>query len=206
MPQRPGRSRTPFVVGGVVVVVAAVGLYLGLSGGGSGTPTSQSSTGPTASSSAGTKASAQQEADSLYQLVTAAKDLRSDANGGVSALVACNIPVAQAEINSAVTGRQAALSSLAKLDVSKIDGGTALAAALHKAWTDSSDSDSDYAKAVADFTGGATCSAAAVKADPNYVAASQGSSESTQAKQSAAKLWNQAMPTYGKPQITSAQL
>ncbi|WP_157436385.1 hypothetical protein [Actinospica robiniae] len=206
LPPRPGRSRTPLVIGGVVVVVAAVGLYLGLSGGGSGTPSSQSSGNPSASSSAGSKQSAQQEADALYQLVTEAKDLRSDANGGVSALVACNIPVAKAEINSAVTGRQAALNTLAKLDVSKIDGGTALAAALNKAWHDSYTSDNDYAKAVADFDGGATCSAAAVKADPNYAAASQGSSESTQAKQSAAKLWNQAMPTYGKPQITSAQL
>src|SRR6185312_16417159 len=85
MPGRPGRGRAPFVIGGAVVLVAAVGLYLGLSGGGSGTPSGQTGTGATVSASAAPKQTAQQEADALYQLVSQAKPLRSFANGGVSA-------------------------------------------------------------------------------------------------------------------------
>jgi hypothetical protein len=206
LPARPGRGRAPFVIGGVVVVVAAVGLYLGLSGGGSGTPTTQASTGATSSSSAAPKLSAQQEADALYQLVSQAKSLRSYANGGVSALKACNIPEAQSDLNSAVTGRKAELDALAKLSVDKIDGGAELVADLKAGWTASYTSDQDDAKAAADFAGGATCTPAAVVADPNYTAANQGSSDSTNAKTAVAKRWNEIMPQYGEPKITYTQL
>lgn len=206
LPQRPGRSRAPFAIGGVVVLVAAVGLYLGLSGGGSGTPTGQASTGATASASAAPKQTAQQEADALYQLVSQAKPLRSYANGGVSALTACNISLAQSDLNSAVSGRQAELDALSKLQVDKIEGGAELVSDLKDGWTASFNADQDDAKAAADFAGGATCTKDAVKADPNYQAAGQGSSDSTNAKSAAAKLWNQIMPQYGEPKITYTQL
>jgi len=206
LPPRPGRSRAPFVIGGVVVVVAAVGLYLGLSGGGSGTPQGAPTAGASSTASAAPKLTAQQQADALYQLVSQAKQLRSYANGGVSALKSCNIPVAQSDLTSAVQGRQAELAALAKLEVDKIDGGAELVADLKAGWTASYTSDQDDAKAAADFADGATCTGAALKADPNYAAAGQGSADSTNAKTAAAREWNQIMTPYGEPTITSSQL
>lgn len=205
VPPRPARGRAPFVIGGVVVVVAAVGLYLGLSHG-SGSPGGQPGTGASATASTAPKLDAQGQADALYQLVAQAKTLRSEANGGYSELLDCKIPSAQSDIGSAVSGRQAALASLAKMDVSSIDDGADLVAALKTAWTDSYTSDQDYAKAVADFANGAGCSKSAVQNDPNFAAAGAGSTESSKAKSTAAKLWNSTMKPYNEPEITSAQL
>lgn len=205
LPTRPGRGRAPLVIGGVVAAVAAVGLYLGLSGG-SGSSGGQPAADSSSTATAAPKLTAQQEADALYQLVAQAKSLRSYANGGYTELLACNIPSAQSDIGNAVSGRQTALASLAKMDVSKIDGAADVVAALKTAWTDSYTSDNYYAKAAADFAGGATCTKAAVQADANLQAANQGSSDSSRAKAAAAKLWNQTMVKYNEPSISSSQL
>ncbi len=202
LPGRPGRSRAPLVIGGVVVLVAAVGLYLGLSGG-SGSSGGAPTAGSTHSASAAPKLTAQQQADQLYQLVSQAKPLRSDINDGYIELTACNIASAQSDIGNAVTGRKAELTALGQLDVSKITNGSELAADLKAAWTLSYESDNDYAKAAADFAGGATCTKSAVEHDANFQAADNGS---TSAKDTAAGPWNQIMPAYGKPKITNQQL
>lgn len=203
LPERPGRSRAPLVIGGVVVVVAAVGLYLGLSGGNSNKPQAR----PTVSATGTvTHQTPQQEADALYQLVSQAKTLRSEINGGVSELMACKISDAQTDIGNSVTGRQQALAQLQKLDVSKIDGGADVVAALKTAWTDSYTSDSDYGKAADDFANGAPCNKSALQKDANLKAANSGSGDSTRAKADAAKLWNDTMTKYNEPEISGSQL
>ena len=204
LPARPGRGRAPLLIGGVVVLVAAVGLYLGLSGGG-GSGGAPAASG-THSVSAAPTLSKQQQADQLYQIVAQAKELRSEINGGYDELVACNISSAQSDIDTAVSGRKAALDSLAKLEVGKIDNGAELVADLKTAWTYSYDSDNDYAKAAADFAGGASCTKSAVQHDANFQAADSTSGDSSRAKATAADLWNQIMPNYNEPKITSAQL
>ncbi|MBR7836050.1 hypothetical protein KDL01_22430 [Actinospica durhamensis] len=205
LPARPGHNRTPLLIGGVVVLVAAVGLYLGLSGGGNSSGGSPSA-GGTHTAAAAPTLSLQQQADQLYQLVAQAKDLRSEINGGYSELLDCNISSAQSDIDTAVSGRKAALDTLTKLDVSKISNGAELVSDLKAAWTFSYDSDNHYAKAAADFAGGASCTKSAVQHDANFQAADSTSGDSSRAKDTAADLWNQVMPNYNEPKITSAQL
>ena len=199
-----GNRRTPLIIGGAVVLVAAVGLYLGLSGGGS--PSTTPTAGGTTSATASAKSTetAQQQADAVYLLVKQAKTLRSDINGGVSKLLACDIAGAQSEITATANARAAAAAQVAKLPVDKISGATGLTSALQTAWQDSANSDQDYAKAAADFANGG-CTAASVKADPNYVAAQGGSGNSASEKEKAATLWNTVMASY-ESKITESDL
>lgn len=199
-----GSRRTPLLVGGVVVVVAAVGLYLGLSGGGGGSkaPTA----GPTASSTAQvSKLSAQQQAAAVYQLVQQSKQLRSDINAEVGSLNSCsNVSALQGEITNTAQARQSQADQVAKLDVSKITGGAALVSDLHAAWADSAASDADYAKAAADVA--SNCTKAAVKGDANYQQASQSSTKVTNEKHDAVSKWNDTMTNYGQPSISQSDL
>ena len=197
--------RTPLIVGGVVAAVAAIGLYLGLSGGGGGGkgPTA----GPTASTSThASNETAQQQAAAVYQLVQQSKQLRSDINAEVGGLKSCsNVSSLQAEITNTAQARQSQANQVATLDVSKISGGAALVSALHAAWSDSAASDSDYAKAAGDFSGGG-CSKSAVENDSNYQAATQGSTHVTNEKADAVTKWNGTMTNYGQPQISQSDL
>jgi hypothetical protein len=198
-----GGRRTPLIIGGVVVVIAAVGLYLGLSGGGSAakSPKADTSTAATHASNE----SAQQQAQAVYSLVQQAKQLRADINAEVGDLDSCsNVSSLQSQISSTAQSKQALAAQATKLDVSKISGGAALASALNSSWSDSASSDTDYAKAAGDVAG--SCSKSAVRNDPNYQAAGQGSNQATQAKANAVKLWNQTMPSYGQPEISQSDL
>lgn len=199
-----GSRRTPLIVGGVVVVVAAVGLYLGLSGGGGGSkaPTA----GPTASTSTHvSNETPQQQAAAVYQLVQQSKQLRSDINAEVGSLKSCtHVSALEGEITNTVQARQAQADQVSKLDVSKIQGGAALASALHAAWADSAASDADYAKAAADVA--SSCTKAAVRADTNYQQASKSSSKVTNEKSDAVSKWNSTMTNYGQPKISQSDL
>ena len=189
-----GNRRTPLIIGGVVVVIAAVGLYFGLSGGTSAkTPTAKSTA--TTHASTNPNETAQQQADAVYALVKAAGTLRDDISNAVGQLKDCNISTATTEINATATARAAAAAQVAALPVSKISGGSSVISALQTAWQDSAASDQDYAKAAADFSSG-SCSAKKVEADANYQAAVGGSSTSESAKRTAADLWNQDMGKY----------
>jgi hypothetical protein len=198
-----GSRRTPLIVGGVIVVVAAVGLYLGLSGGGgSKAPTA----GPTASSTThASNQTPQQQAAAVYQLVQQSKQLRSDINAEVGSLNSCsNVSALQGEITNTAQARQTQADQVAKLDVSKIKGGAALVSALNAAWSDSAASDSDYAKAAGDVA--SACTKAAVKGDANYQQASKGSSKVTNEKADAVSKWNSTMTNYGQPSISQSDL
>ena len=198
-----GNRRTPLIIGGVVVVIAAVGLYFGLSGGSSTkTPTAKSTA--TTHASTNPNETAQQQADAVYALVKAAGTLRDDISNAVGELKACDISTATTEINATATARAAAASQVASLPVSKISGGSSVISALQTAWQDSAASDQDYAKAAADFSSG-SCSAKKVEADANYQAAVGGSGTSESAKESAASLWNQDMGKY-EPNVSAGDL
>jgi len=190
-----GGRRTPLLIGGVVVVIAAVGLYLGLSGGGGSGKSPTAAKSSSAVTSTTSTETAQQQADAVYQLVQQAKTLRSDINGGVDKLLACDVSGAESEINSTAQARASAAAAVAKLPVGKISGASALVADLQTAWQDSADSDQDYGKAAADFASGG-CSAGAVKSDANYRAAQSASGSTASAKETAANLWNQVMASY----------
>jgi hypothetical protein len=199
----PGNRRTPLIIGGAVVVIAALGLYFGLSGGG-GSSGKAPTTKTSATASTNSNETAQQQADAVYQLVKQATTLRSDINGGVDKLLACDISDAKSEIGSTAQARATAASQVAALPVGKLSGGAALVSALQTAWQDSANSDQDYAKAAADFASG-NCSGSAVKADANYRAAQSDSGTSEQAKISAATEWNTVMANY-EPKITENDL
>jgi hypothetical protein len=200
-----GNRRTPLIIGGVVVVIAAVGLYLGLSGGGSSPNKSTASTKTTsASAPANSNETAQQQADAVYGLVKAATTLRDDIGNEVQELKDCKIATAQSEINTTAQARAAAAAQVAKLPVGKISGAGALITDLQTAWQDSANSDQDYAKAAGDFTGGG-CTEGKVTSDSNYRAAAGGSSTSASAKTTAANLWNQVMANY-EPKINEDDL
>jgi hypothetical protein len=200
----PGNSRrTPLIIGGVVAVIAVVGLYLGLSGGGgSGKANANATTSATAS--AKSKENAQQEADGLYNLVKQAKQLRSDISAGVGKLRDCDISAAQAQISQTAQARQNAATSVTELPVDKISGAANLVSALHQAWQDSATSDSNYEKAASDFANGG-CSKSAVDRDANYQAAQNGSGTSGTDKSAAATLWNSVMANY-EPSIGASDL
>jgi hypothetical protein len=202
-----GGRRTPLIIGGVVAVIAVVGLYLGLSGGGGGGasagPTAGAST--TASATQASNETAQQQAADVYKLVQQSKQLRSDINAEVGALDSCtNVGSLQTQISGTAQQRQAQADQVSRLDVSKISNGASLVSALKAAWTDSATSDSDYAKAASDVSG--SCSKSAVRNDSYYQAASQGSNQATRDKDHAVDLWNSTMPNYGQSRIDQSDL
>ena len=200
-----GNRRTPLIIGGAVVLIAAVGLYFGLSGGGSSNKGTASGKATTSSSAAASNESAQQQADAVYQLVKQAHTLRSDISNAVGELKACQISTATSEINATAAARSSAATQVAALPVSKISGGSSVTSALQAAWQASATSDGEYAKAAADFANG-NCTAAAVSNDANYKAASgSGSSASDNAKDAAATAWNSTMTKY-EPSITADDL
>jgi hypothetical protein len=199
-----GSRRTPLIIGGAVVVIAALGLYFGLSGGGSPSKSTGTGTTTATSTSAASKETAQQQADAVYQLVKQAKTLRGDISNEVGLLKACEIATVTPELNSTAAARASAAKQVAALPVGKISGGSAVTAALQAAWQASAASDQGYAKAAADFASGG-CSASAVNADPNYRQASSDSTPSDNAKSAAASLWNSDMTKY-EPNITSDDL
>jgi hypothetical protein len=197
-----GNRRTPLVIGAVVAVIAVVGLYLGLSGGGGSGSAGATGATSTATASAKSNETAQQEADAVYQLVTQAKQLRSDINGEVGKLDACEVSGLESQINTTAQARQNAANKVATLAVDKISGASAVLSALQKGWQDSATSDANYAKAAADFASGG-CSKGALRNDANYQAALDSSSSAD--KKSAAKLWNSVMTSY-EPSITESDL
>lgn len=197
-----GNRRTPLIIGGVVVAIAAVGLYLGLSGGGGAKPQAGASTAATHASNETPK----QQAAAVYALVQKSETLRSDINAQVGSLISCsNVGALQAEINTTAQGRQQQADQVAKLDVSKISGGAALVSALHTAWADSAKSDAEYAKAAGDFANGG-CTKDAVRADPNFKDAVQVSNHVTGEKSGAVTQWNNIMTNYGLPKISQDDL
>jgi hypothetical protein len=201
----PGRRRTPLLIGGAVVVVAAVGLYLGLSGGGSSSGGTPKAAGPTVSASHTSNETAQQQASAVWALVQRSEQLRSDINAEVGDLNQCsNVSSLPSEISSTASARQAQADQVAKLDVSKISNGAELVSELKAAWSESAESDNDYAKVATDVAGG--CSKSAVRSDPNESGAGQASDHASSDKYRAAQLWNQTMPSYGQQQISESDL
>lgn len=198
-----GNRRTPLIIGGVVAVIAVVGLYLGLSGGG-GSGNANAGTTATTSASAKSNETAQQEADNLYTLVKQAKLLRSDINAGVGKLRDCQIAAAQSQIQTTAQARQNAATQVTTLPVDKISGAQGLTSALQKAWQDSANSDNNYLKAAQDFAGGG-CSKNAVEKDASYQSAQNGSGTSASDKSAAAELWNSVMSKY-EPSIGGSDL
>ena len=201
----PGRRRTPLLIGAAVVVVAAVGLYLGLSGGSSGSGAGPKATAPTATATHASNETAQQQASAVYALVQRSEQLRSDINAEVGDLDGCvNVSSMQSEISSTASARQNQADQVAALDVSKISDGSELAGELKAAWSASAESDNDYAKVAADVAGG--CSKSAVRSDPNESAANDASNRASNDKYRAAQLWNQTMTNYGQQQISESDL
>ena len=201
----PGRRRTPLLIGAAVVVVAAVGLYLGLSGGSSGSGAGPKATAPTATATHASNETAQQQASAVWSLVQKSETLRRDINAEVGALDECsNVSSLSSEISDTAAQRKAQADQVATLDVSKISNGATLVADLQAAWSASAQSDDDYAKVASDVAG--DCTKSAVRGDSNISAANQDSSEASSYKSKAADLWNQTMPDYGQPTVSSDTL
>jgi len=180
-------NRKRWLIGGGVAAVAVIGIVYALSsGGGPGTPTAHSSTGASTSAQATTP---QQQAQAIYQLIAQSGQLRSAANGAVSDVNACrNLTAAQNTLQSTAQQRQAQADQVAKLNVSKIQNGTALIQELQQAWSASAKYDSAYASIAGDVQTG--CKTSQVKKDPNYQTTNTEGTAASQAKVQAADLWN----------------
>ena len=200
----PGNRRAPLIIGGAVVVIAAIGLYFGLSGNSGSSGKSPAAGKATATASVNPNETAQQQADAVYNLVKQAHSLRTDISNAANDLLDCNISTATSEIGATENARSSAAAQVAALPVGKISGGSSVTAALQAAWQASANSDQDYAKAAADFKSG-SCSASAVKADPNYQAAVNSSTASDNAKDAASNLWDKDMTQY-EPSVSPGVL
>jgi hypothetical protein len=198
------RGRRPWIIGGAVVLAAAVGIAIALSGGGSPAAPAAGGSSPSASAS---KAGAKQQADQIYLLIQQSGQLRSDANTAVIDVNGCkNLSDAQSALAATAQKRQTQADSVAKLDVSGIKNGAQLVSRLQQAWTASAQYDTAYAQIAGDMQSG-TCKTSAVKKDSNYKAASAAAGDADTAKSAAAQLWNDNVASaLGEAQVTEAKL
>ena len=183
----PSGNRKRWLIGGGVAVVAVIGIVYALSsGGGSGKPDAHASNGASASAHPGT---AKDQAAAIYTLIAQSGQLRSAANDAVVDVNDCrNLTAAQSALQTTAQQRQAQADQVAKLDVSKIQNGTALVQELQEAWSASAKYDSAYASIAGDLQTG--CKTSQVKKDPNYSTTNTEGAAASQAKAQATDLWN----------------
>jgi hypothetical protein len=200
-----GGTRRPVLIGAAVVaVVAVVAVAYGLSGGGSPAKSS-TAVGTTTSAPAQQPASGKGQADQILALIDESGQLRQDASGAVEHLLSCqNLSSVQSTLAHTTATRESQAASVAKDDVSGIKDGSQLVQELQAAWTASAKSDSAYETIASDVQN--SCSSANVKQDPNYTVAQKQGDAASDAKYSAAQLWNSEVTPLGEGKISSDAL
>jgi hypothetical protein len=204
-----GSKRTPLLIGGGVVVVAVIALFLALGNGNSGKPQNQASGAPKTTAPV---TSAAQQATALMTIVGQSGQLRSAAISAVSDLSSSScsqLTQDQSSLQATAKARSAQATAVSALNVSKLPGGAALVADLSQAWQASATSDTAYAGIAGDMaSSNVTDCKSNWKKDSNYPAATQADGEATRDKAAAASLWNSDLTAapISEPTINDNQL
>lgn len=178
----------------VLIVVAAVA-FSGGGGDGKGKAAGKKTTAPdtpAASSSSvsaapGVDPEAKKQADAVFKIIAQSKELRSQANGAVTAVQQCkNMPESKQTFADVATKRQAQADAVKGLAVDKLPGGQKLANDLIAAWQLSAESENDY---VAWANDNLACTGKPGAGD-NLAKANSAGQKAGSAKNEAVKDWN----------------
>ncbi|WP_431959525.1 hypothetical protein [Actinacidiphila sp. bgisy160] len=215
----PTRRRlTPAALIGIVVGGCAVaGLLAGalMSGGdddgpaASQSPPASSSASATASSGGGGgEGAAEKQAKGLEALLKTSGSNRTSVINAVENTKGCrNLDAAAADLRAAAQQRNDLMTQLKSLPVDQLPNHQALIDALNRAWTASAAADNHYA-AWADQLKGSKklCRHGRARPTDQYTAGNTQSGTASQAKASAAALWNPIAKKYGLTQHQGSQL
>ncbi|MFI8180721.1 hypothetical protein ACIF70_09390 [Actinacidiphila glaucinigra] len=210
------RKLTPAALIGIVVGGCAVaGLLAGaLMSGGDDDPAAAQSPAPSSSASApassggGGQEAAEKQAKGLEALLKTSGSNRTSVINAVESIKGCrNLDGAAADLRAAAQQRNDLMTQLKSLPVDKLPDHQALTDALNKAWTASAAADNHYA-AWADQLKGSRklCRHGQARHTDQYAAGNTQSGTASQAKTSAAALWNPIAKKYGLTQHQGGQL
>jgi len=153
-PDRRQSNRTLLIAAGVFVVLIVVAAVAFSGGGGKpkngATSNTTATDAPSASAPAsvppGVDPAAKAQADAVYQIIAQSNDLRSRANGALSAVGQCkDVAGNKATFADIAAKRQAQAAAVKALPVDKLPGGAKLVADLAEGWQLSAESENDYA-------------------------------------------------------------
>ncbi|WP_370365107.1 hypothetical protein [Catenulispora sp. GP43] len=152
-PNRRQSYRTLLVAVGVFVVLIVVAAVAFSGGGKSKSNTAGKSTNPdtptpstSVSAPPGVDPAAKGQADAIFAIIAQSHDLRSKANGALSAVQACqNVAANKQTFTDVATTRQAQADAMKPLAVDKLPGGAKLQQDLISSWQYSAESERDYA-------------------------------------------------------------
>ncbi|MET8011442.1 hypothetical protein ABZU86_10465 [Streptomyces sp. NPDC005271] len=211
------RMSRPVLIGLVVAGCGIAGLAAGaaLSAGGGDDKKSDNSTlsssSPSASEDAPSKAPtdpAQPQAKALDALLADSNNSRSSVIKAVDNIKNCkDLSTAASDLRTAAGQRNGLVTRLEKLSVDKLPNHAQLTAALTKAWKSSATADNQYA-AWADQVGGGKkgCHKGKARRTPRVGAAELASGRATEAKKTAAGIWNPIATKYGLTQHQATDL
>ncbi|MFF3250356.1 hypothetical protein ACFYWP_04965 [Actinacidiphila glaucinigra] len=210
------RKLTPAALIGIVVGGCAVaGLLAGaLMSGGDDDPAAAQSPAPSTSTSApassggGGQDAAEKQAKGLEALLKTSGSNRTSVISAVESIKGCrNLDGAAADLRAAAQQRNDLMTRLKSLPVDELANHQALTDALNKAWTASAAADNHYA-AWADQLKGSKklCRHGQARHTNQYAAGNTQSGTASQAKSSAAALWNPIARKYGLTQHQGSQL
>ncbi|MFI1715307.1 hypothetical protein [Streptomyces litmocidini] len=214
------RRRSPLaLIAAVVVGCAVVGLGAGmlLSGGDEekdpktpGQNVAASSAAPSTGAPAPTEKQAdpaEPQAQELSKLLATSSSSRQTVISSVAAINQCkDLDKAAADLRGAAEQRRGLITRLQALSVDKIPDNAALTAALTKAWQASAAADDHYAAWAGQMKGKKACKGGHARSTSQKTAGDAKSGEATDAKKTAAGLWNPTAAKYGLEKRSWSQL
>ncbi|MEU6625089.1 hypothetical protein ABZ926_30565 [Streptomyces litmocidini] len=214
------RRRSPLaLIAAVVVGCAVVGLGAGmlLSGGDEekdpktpGQNVAASSAAPSTGAPAPTEKQAdpaEPQAQELSKLLATSSSSRQTVISSVAAINQCkDLDKAAADLRGAAEQRRGLITRLQALSVDKIPDNAALTAALTKAWQASAAADDHYAAWAGQMKGKKACKGGHARSTSQKTAGDAKSGEATDAKKTAAGLWNPTAEKYGLEKRSWSQL
>jgi serine/threonine protein kinase len=206
--RRPAR-RGWLIAVAAVVVLAAVGSVVFLTGkakphsGNSGAvnaaASSSAASSPTGSPPA-TQLPGAAAMTTLGSYLAQSAAARPTVQNAINAVQACSESPASGEatVQQAISTRQNILHGLTTLDVSGLPNGTQLVSALTTAMNNSLAADNDYHAWMADLASSGSGCGSNPNQDSNYVAGGNASATATTSKDAFLAIWNPMAPRYGQ--------
>ncbi|MEU1229302.1 hypothetical protein [Streptomyces sp. NPDC005828] len=216
----PRRKSPLALIAAVVVGCAVVGLGAGalLSGGDEndsknpGQNVAASSAAPSASKGASEPTEkpadpAEPQAKELSTLLATSSSSRQTVIDSVAAIGRCkDLDQAANDLRGAAEQRRGLITKLQSLNVDKLPNNPALTAALTKAWQASAAADDHYAAWADQMKGKKACKGGHARGTSQKAAGDAKSGEATEAKKTAAGLWNPTAEKYGLDKRSWTQL
>ncbi|MFE5594448.1 hypothetical protein [Streptomyces sp. NPDC056549] len=215
----PRRKSPVALIAAVVVGCAVVGLGAGaLLSGGDEKKDPKTSGENVAASSAAPSASAEQPAEKpadpaepqakeLSKLLATSSSSRETVISSVASINQCkNLDQAASDLRGAAEQRRGLIAKLQALSVDKVPDNAALTAALTKAWQASAAADDHYAAWADQMKGKKACKGGKARSTSQRNAGDAKSGEATDAKKTAAGLWNPTAAKYGLEKRSWTQL